>query len=429
MNNYKFIFAFLIFSYTLFAQDYNNGNKIDYNKWSIELNAGQNKPEKPFTSGYFTSDPDKYFNFSGVNHFDIGVRHMFNTTFGAKLDFGYDIMKNASGTISLPFETEQYRIGLQGVVNIGRLLQFESFTKRFSILVHGGLQASRLNPKFNNVNDVNEDSGGLILGITPQFRISNRIVLTGDFSYISNVRQHLTWDGRLSDPANNLSGTLLNTSLGLTFYLGKQEKHADWTFTDEIENDVTDKLAQKRIDDIETLMNDTDKDGVPDYLDSENNTPNGVSVDNKGRFIDTNNNNIPDELEPSSPKDGKNGISVASQQDILRILIEKGYINIFFDVNKDTPNSGSTNNVFYVYIFLSQYPDVKLVLTGYADSRGNEADNQDLSDRRSQNIYDLLVASGIDDSRITIEGKGVDTTYPDSSIGLDLARRVSIKIN
>lgn len=337
-------------------------------------------------------------------------------------------MQNQSGTASLPFETIQYRVGLQGVINVGRMLQFESFTKRFGLLVHGGLQVSQLTPQMGVNKDVTEDNGGLILGVTPQVRISNRIVLTGDFSYLGNVRQHFGWDGNYSEAANNLTGTLFNTSLGLTFYLGKNDKHADWTFKEEGWNNATDKMAQTRLDNIETLMNDTDKDGVPDYLDTQNNTPNGVAVDTKGRFIDTNKNGTPDELEPRSAKDGKDGAVIVSKEDALKVLIEKGYVNVFYDVNIDTPNSGSTNNVYHIINFLRHYPEAKATLTGYADVRGNEASNQDLSNRRAQKLYDVIIASGIEPSRVAIKGEGVDASYPNTKTGLDLARRVSITI-
>lgn len=431
MNKYKLIVTLFLTTLVATAQE---TDKIDadkeatYNKWSVELNVGQNKPEKPYAAGYFSSDPTKYFNFNGIEHIDLGVRYMFNTTFGAKLDFGYDIMQNQSGTASLPFETKQYRVGLQGVINVGRMLQFETFTQRFGLLFHGGLQVSQLTPQMGANKDVTEDNGGLILGVTPQVRISNRIVLTGDFSYLGNVRQHFGWDGNYSEAANNLTGTLFNTSLGLTFYLGKNDKHADWTFKEEGWNNATDKMAQARLDNIETLMNDTDKDGVPDYLDAQNNTPNGVAVDTKGRFIDTNKNGTPDELEPRSAKDGKDGAVIVSKEDALKTLIEKGYVNVFYDVNKDTPNSGSTNNVYLIINYLRQYPTANAVLTGYADVRGNEASNQDLSNRRTQKLYDVIIASGIDASRVTIKAEGVDTSYPNTKTGLDLARRVSVTL-
>lgn len=44
-------------------------------------------------------------------------------------------------------------------------------------------------------------------------------------------------------------------------------------------------------------MNDTDKDGVPDYLDFENNSVAGAMVDTKGKMIDINNNGVPDDIE------------------------------------------------------------------------------------------------------------------------------------
>tara|TARA_R110000823_G_scaffold277028_1_gene395583 strand:- start:37 stop:1338 length:1302 start_codon:yes stop_codon:yes gene_type:complete len=423
-------FALVTFGFTN-AQDTDQATKTDYNKWSVELNAGLNKPEKPYTIGYFSSDPSKSFNFKGIEHIDLGVRYMFSTTFGAKVDLGYDIMQNQSGTTSLPFETKQYRIGLQGVVNMGRMLQFETFTERFGLLLHGGLQLSQLAPQTGVNKDKTEKNGGYILGLTPQIRISNKIVLTGDFSYLGNVRQHFAWDGNYSEESNNLAGSLFNTSLGLTLYLGKNSKHADWTFAEESTlNDATDKVAQKRIDEIETLMNDTDKDGVPDYLDAQNNTPNGVFVDTKGRFLDANKNGTPDELETrNSSKDGESMARASKEEEAFKSLVENGYVNIFFDVNKDMPNSGSTNNVYYIIRFLNEYPDAVAIFKGYADSRGNEAANLELSKQRAQNIYNTIVSSGIDSSRVSIQANGVDTTFTeDSNIGLDLARRVSIQL-
>ena len=44
-------------------------------------------------------------------------------------------------------------------------------------------------------------------------------------------------------------------------------------------------------------MLDTDNDGVADYLDTEPNTTAGALVDTKGKSIDKNNNNVPDEFE------------------------------------------------------------------------------------------------------------------------------------
>lgn len=395
-----------------------------FNRWSIELNAGQNKAVRPYSEGYYSSDPTNYFNFSGVDHFDLGVRYMFSNLFGLKLDGAYDIIENQSGSGSLPFETKQYRLGLQGVANLGRIMRFETFTNRLNLLGHAGVQVSRLEPQTGLNKGVSEDNGGVMVGLTPQLRLTDWLVLTGDFTVISNVRQHFNWDGNYSAENENLSGLMYNTSVGLTVYLGKKEKHADW-FIPEMDKKA-DEETQKRLDNLEKSIQDTDRDGVIDAFDLDNTTPNGVAVDTRGRAIDINKNGIPDELEP---KDGKDGVTsnIVSKQDAIKLLIEKGYVNVFYDVNKDQPNSGSTNNVYYIIQFLRNYPDAKVTLKGYADVRGNETSNKDLSQRRSEKLYDIIRASGIDAGRISISGEGVDTSYPtNTSIGLDLARRVSI---
>lgn len=97
------------------SKDENLKEKGLYNRWSVELNAGQNKAIRPYSTGYYSSDPTNYFNFSGVDHFDLGVRYMFSNLFGLKLDGAYDLIESQSGSGSLPFETHQYRLGLQGL--------------------------------------------------------------------------------------------------------------------------------------------------------------------------------------------------------------------------------------------------------------------------------------------------------------------------
>src|SRR5690349_766440 len=48
----------------------------------------------------------------------------------------------------------------------------------------------------------------------------------------------------------------------------------------------------------------------------------------------------------------------------------------------------------------------RIVLAGFADRIGSEEHNQDLSERRAQAVADYLVAKGIDESHIQVEGRG-----------------------
>ena len=370
---------FLLVSVTSFGISL--AQEVPFNSWSVEANFGQNKAVKPFADNYYSSDPTKYFNFSDVNHFDVGVRYMFSTKFGLKLDFASDEVKNQKGNLSLDFKTQQYRLGLQGVANLGRIMAFETFTNRFGLLGHAGIQVSQLTSKMGVTKDVSEDNGGVIVGFTPQVRITNWLVATADFSVLSNLRQHLNWDGSYADSDNNLSGTMYNTSIGLTAYLGKNEKHADWYLVDDLIKSKDDELREKLLN-IEKMLEDTDRDGVPDYLDAENNTPTGLAVDTKGRYVVTPQSNGNDQLVNGDNTANIN--SPFSKDNASKSLIEKGYVNVFFDVDNDTPNAGSSSNIYYMVQFLSQNPNAKAKLVGYADPRGDNSENLDLSKRRDR---------------------------------------------
>lgn len=412
------------------AQEKEVKTQNEFNRWSVEVNAGSNKAIKPFGAGYSSSNQSK-LNVSSLNHYDLGIRYMITSKFGLKLDLGTDKITSQKGGASIPFETQQYRLGLQGVINAGKIMGFEEFSKTIGLLAHAGIQVSQLNSKLGATKDVSEKNGGVMFGVTPQIRISNKLVFSLDFTVLSNVRQHLNWDGTNSAQSNNLTGQMYNTSAGLTYYFGKSEKHADWYGSVIVA--TPDPELNKRLDAMEELMNDTDRDGVVDHLDVENNTPTGVAVDSKGRFVDENKNGTPDELEPKVAKDGKDGMAVvsqsASQTDATKVLIEKGLVNVFFDVNKDVPNSGSMNSIYYIIKFLKANPEIKATLTGYTDVNGDESKNISLSQRRAQNLYDVIIANGINANRVSILGNGVDKDYTTASTtGLSLARRVSITL-
>jgi OOP family OmpA-OmpF porin len=426
----------LIFPIALSAQKEETKVEKDFNTWSLEVNVGMNNAIKPFTSGYSASNESKFFSTS-INHFDIGVRYMLTPKFGFKLDLANDKIENASGGSSLHFETQQYRLGLQGIMNVGRLMGFDDFTHTLGLLIHAGVQVSTLTPKTGINKDVTERDGGILFGITPQVKLSNHLALTADFTYISNVRQHLAWDGNNSAQSNNLNGQMYTTSLGLTYSFGKKENHADWFVPVKNEDKVAEIL--KQMDAVKELMNDSDRDGVVDHIDVQNNTPTGVAVDSKGRFLDVNNNGTPDELESNIIADQKvemnnannpnNANNNNSTINVLKELVEKGYVNIFFDVNQENPNSGSTNSIFQIIEYVKTNPENKIILSGYADVRGDEKSNKDLSKRRAENIRKLLIDSGINATRIVINPQGVDKDLPNSKTGLDLARRVSIQIS
>lgn len=424
-----------------------NKQKNLFGHWSLELNAGTNKPVEPFAEGYYASEPNKFSNFGTVNHFGLGLRYMPSNIFGLKSMIGYDKIKNSSN--SKEFELSLYTFTLEGVLNMGRLARFETFTNRLNFLAHFGVQTtyktvdSRLGVEEGSAKK--EQDGGIVIGLTPEFKISRRLTLFADFSSFTNFRQHIKWDGSKNFD-RNLNGSIYNTTIGVILnFAEKGKEHADWYVEPKLESDND---ALKRLQEVESLVADVDRDGVPDYRDLQNNTPNGVAVDTKGRFFDINKNGIADELEKTSPSNvnvgidnsktgvvnsnpiaGVNSKTNYSDSDVTRALIEKGYFNIFFDISKDYPNNGSTQNVYHIIHYLKQNPDTKVRLIGHTDKTGDMEANKSLSERRAKSIFNLISASGIDESRIKIEGLGIDNDVPsDVKAGNNMARRVSVVI-
>lgn len=455
MKKYLLIVSLSLFATsTLVAQTVDNAvtkensnTQMDsINPWTIELLVGQSKGTHPFNEGYFSSVPEKFFGGFEFNNYSLGVRYMFSPKYGLKLDAGFDKMHNQSNN-SLPFEMLQYRLGLQGVVNAKRLFGMEEVSKRWGLLLHIGAQVALRTSKTETpvgavVSQQTGDSewdGGLIYGFSPQYRITNTFALMADVSLLSNYRQHMNWDGSRSDVKNNLSGQMVSLSLGLAVSLGKKNFHGDWGVIVDQNKAKADDLA-KRIGEIEADMTDSDKDGVPDYLDTQSNSIAGVAVDTKGKMIDMNKNNVPDELETyinSVIQEGNNStvinngdIAETNNNDLLKNLINDGYKAAYFEFNIDKPTNLSSEGIGFVLYYLRANPNSNVVMTGHADVLGSTKYNLALAKRRAEAIKKVLIKSGIKPSRIKIASSGIDNSVDkNSKEARRLVRKVTFKVD
>lgn len=388
--------------------------KNSYNKWSIELNGGLNKPTRTMTEGYSTSTLSPF-------HADLGVRYMFNPKFGLKLDFGYDQFQERNDTA--PFDSKYLRTSLQGVVNIGRALNFETWTNTIGLLAHGGFGVSQLSA--DNGFDGKDYMAHGIVGLTGQLRLSNTIALTGDLTGIVNGRQNHNFDGMGQTTSGSFDGVLLNASVGLTFYLGKKEKHADWYSED---NDRLNKL-EDRVNTIETGLIDTDKDGVADLYDLEPNTVSGVAVNTKGQSIDTNQNGVPDELESYLDKTYSKKGSETATNNTVEELINGGYVNVYFDFNSSKPTNASLSGVDFLVKYLKNNPGKSADVIGYSDEIGNSSYNTELSRKRAEAVKKVATNAGIDASRLNVIANGEDTSVnKNSKEARQIVRRVTFKV-
>lgn len=207
---------------------------------------------------------------------------------------------------------------------------------------------------------------------------------------------------------------------------------------------------------------DTDGDGVIDDLDECKGTPSGVKVDSKGCPVDSDGDNVTDDKDkcPNTPKgtpvdekgcpkdsdgdkvhDGidkcpntpageqvdETGCPLKKPEPPAEDIVLQG-VKFEFDKAVLTPNAKIIlDDVANV---LSTAESVRAEVQGHTDSKGPEAYNQKLSQRRADSVKKYLVDKGIDGGRLETKGFGESDPIADNgtSEGRAKNRRVELKV-
>lgn len=384
------------FSYQLNAQDSNE--KQQYDHWSIDLGAGVQQAGSTLSPGY---------NIDGLWQANFGVRYMFNERFGLRLDLGYNSFSDTGN--SLPFKSNLYRASLEGVANLGNILEFQTWTNRFNLLAHIGGGASSL-----NITEPKDNGGDVMVtlnfGLTPQFKLSDRLSLFLDVSSFINFYQEDNFDGGPNTSTRESNISYFNTSIGLNIALGKNKQSADFWRTEK-----------------EELVINSELEDIKQRLDNAEKQITSLKVNNS----DTDKATLITELDTRYAKKGEatkyENTVTSSNINFIKELLNKGYVNVYFGVNKTTIEKESLSAVNYLKQFMFDNPYVSASLIGFADDTGKEGYNQTLSKNRAKKVYDLLVDAGISPSRLSYGGVGEDKTLTNSA--RPLARKVAFRIN
>tara|TARA_B110000902_G_scaffold186759_1_gene211351 strand:- start:1078 stop:2268 length:1191 start_codon:yes stop_codon:yes gene_type:complete len=394
----KIFLGALLFCFTIQV------NGQEYNKWSIDIGGGAHQIINPLSPGYETGS-------LSLGQASLGIRYMFNEKFGLRLDAGYSEFKE--GENSLPFTSSSYRANIQGVLNAGSLLKFSSWTKRFNLLFHVGMGLSNLRTITPIDNGNGEQIINFMFGFTPQIKLSNRVSLFLDASAILHDKQKFTFDGAPITSDRRIGANIFNTSIGVNISLGKHKVNADFLQNEEVF--VKDELKEiiKRLDfaekEIANLM-------------VQKNEKSGI---NKVALITELDNRYAKKEDLVSNRYAS--VVTGSNVDFIRKLLNSGYINVYFDVNKKEVQEGSLNSVNYLIQFMKDNRNVSAQLIGFADETGKENQNQTLSKNRAKGIFDILVSAGIHPSRLSFAGGGEDKSVTKKA--RQFARKVTFRIN
>ena len=394
-NKFSLMFIMVLFVAGTYAQE-STKEVPAYNRWSIEGGIGMTKPYGHWSAGYDASTPDFFAS-------ELGVRYMLNQYFGIKMNLTYN--QFSEGDDYLPFTTDLYNVSLQGVANVGRVLKFETWTKTFNVLAHAGMGAGAMEFDSDSESSGADDEhiGNFLAGGTLQVKLSPRVSLYGDATWMANFRHHVAFDGGKISDKDSRSG-VINGTIGLSVALGKNAVHADWYLSDRAITDAFDsRLTAVENGLAENKAGDQKLAGRVDEL--------GRKVDDLDRKVAS----LPTTTE-------------TDPNELIAKLINDGYVNIYFDFNS-TKVKGATNTINVLRTYLVNNPNVNVDLLGYADERGTEEYNIKLSQKRADAVAKMLSDAGVDPSRLNAQGKGedisIDKTTPEA---YQLARRVSFVV-
>lgn len=111
--------------------------------------------------------------------------------------------------------------------------------------------------------------------------------------------------------------------------------------------------------------------------------------------------------------------------------------DLFFIYDKDRLIAESKPDLSKVIKYMQKNPDVKVILEGHTDFKGEIDYNQSLSEKRSQRVKSKLIAAGIKSDRISTKGFGEEKPIApnanadgsDNPEGRQKNRRVEIKLD
>jgi len=199
------------------------------------------------------------------------------------------------------FNSDVNNLSLQAIFNLGTIDYRQSFPRNN---FYFGVGLSRLSyssskDTFNaitnqrdNVSKLSNTSLSVPLIFGFKRKVTKNIDIGAEFDYFIGSNDDIDISNIASTLPDGNGYFMVNVSYNIT--TKNKPNHMDWSNPiDKIYRDLQDAKDQA-----EAMKADTDKDGIPDYLDQEPNTPEGYKVDNKGVTLDSDGDGIPDSIDP-----------------------------------------------------------------------------------------------------------------------------------
>ena len=301
-----------------------------------------------------------------------------------------------------------FRWALHGYAGIGTLA-YRAYQESASL---GGQQLMTEVKPFKLGSLFGQAGAGVKYKVSRSLDLEGRVmyVVTGDDEFDGGGAQYSGINRR----EDQISDNFINATLGLTLNLGKHQSHLFWHDPLQEIYYKLDVLADKNQDVEVCKKGDADNDGVCDDWDRQLDTPAGARVDGAGVALDADLDGVIDLYDKcvTVPGPVENdgcppaGTGTVTSDDVALEGIE-------FDLNSDRILPSNTPILNNAVSYINTTPGSYTVI-GATDTRGTDAYNQKLSERRANNVKSYLVQNGVDGSKLNAIGKGEkDLKYPE----------------
>ncbi|WP_018674634.1 OmpA family protein [Riemerella columbina] len=408
-----------------------------FNDWSISVGAGVPLVQSSDLTSIKNGNGKNLFGYSAYFSIDKAITHAFG------LNLQYDRGETRQGWYNTKDKggkgygarTQYDAISLLGDINFSNLLRRVDNKSNYRWALHGyagiGTLAYRAYLEKDGKNQrlmtevkpfsytslFGQAGAGLKYKVSKRLDLEGRLmyVVTGDDQFDGGGDQYSAINSREDQTSDNF----FNATLGMTFKLGKHDSHVMWHDPMQELYYRIDALAAKNQDVEVCKSGDADNDGVCDDWDRQLDTPAGARVDGAGVALDTDLDTVIDLYDqcvtvpgpvenngcPYNNNVTSNTTEVKEQTQTLE--------GIEFDFNSSKILSSNTsilnNAVNYINSSNNSYRVV-----GGTDTKGSDAYNQKLSERRANSVKSYLIQNGVSSSKLEAVGRGEkDLKYPE----------------
>lgn len=404
-----------------------------FNDWSISAGAGVPLIQSADMTSIKNGNGKNLFGYSAYVSIDKAITH----AFGLKLQYdrgetrqGWFNTKDAAPDAKAVAGRTQYdAISLLGDINFSNLMRRVDNHSPYRWALHGyagiGTIAYRAYQKditgqrlATEIKPFKFGSMFMQAGAGLKYKINRRIDLEGRLMYVVTGDDEFDGGGDKYSTINRreeqVSDNFFNATLGISLKLGKHESHLMWHDPLQEIYYKLDVLANKNQDIEVCKKGDADNDGVCDDWDRQLDTPAGARVDGAGVALDTDLDGVIDLYDKCVTVPGpveNNGCPTTTAGPVVET--ETKLEGIEFDLNSDRILPSNTpilnNAVNYINSSTGSYRVI-----GATDTRGTDAYNQKLSERRANNVKSYLIKNGVQSGKINAVGKGEkDLKYPE----------------